>query len=141
MTHLKGAHWKVYCEVPAGKLEKFMAATVGPYHIELGDFVSNATKNVSGANQPPTNGKRRYAVGPNDIWAFNTNHVGDRPSKSQNQIGRTLHYFEQLEAKNGIGEVTRRMLTARLQKDSSIGSPSSVITIVVAEGWLERADA
>jgi len=92
------SHFKIAVEVPKGKLEQFMRATVGPWSIQIEEYHEDATV--------ATNGKAKKTRG-RAVDADLMTMSGTKPFK-KSMLAKALVLFEKLEAEQGIGTVTRK---------------------------------
>ena len=120
--------WKVTLEIPQGKLEKVLASL--PKEAKLVGYQHQ---------QPVTNGKaapKAAKLKRVDGWRCLT-MTGKEPRPQHNSIGeKALKRFETLEAKHGIGSVTRDQFTESLGKLSICTDPGSTVSQLISNGHL-----
>jgi hypothetical protein len=132
MTHIKGDHFKIEVEVPKGKLEKFMLATVGPWHIEIKEYVENG---AASSTKTPARGKKKGNGKRHKIGESLLTMTGKTPQEVDGLLSRGLARFEHMEADQGIGTITVQMLRTHLDDAGFEGR--KLQTRLFHEGYLE----
>lgn len=126
------SHFKIVVEVPRGKLEQFMRAAVGPWSIEIGDYVEDQAAEVTnGAPKPrrKAKGKKNRRGNPH----IKLTMTGKKPTEGT-KIEVPLEMFEKFEAQLGIGDVSAQDFKNHLDAKGIGGS--GMLSRLITEGFL-----
>lgn len=130
MTHITGDHFKIEVEVPKGKLEKFMLATVGPWHIEVKEYVENGedtSAKTTARGKTKANGRRGNP-------ASKLTMTGKKPQVSDGLLAQGLAIFEKMEVDRGVGVITVKAFRSQLEHE---GRKHALQTRLLHEGYLD----
>lgn len=126
------SHFKVEVEVPKGKLEQFMRATVGPWSMSIKEYVENGES----APVPVTKrGKKRGAK--RGTPETHLTMTGKVPLIKTGLLAKGLKVFEQLETAQGIGAITVKVFRTKLVTERM---KYTLQTRLLHEGYLDYLD-
>lgn len=127
------SHFIIEVAVPKGKLEKFMRATVGPWSLEIKEYIENgeAPGKTTARKKTRTNGKR----GKPDAKLTMT---GKTPMSSDGLLAQGLKVFETMETEQGIGAIN--VTTLRNELTSKGFKGKQLQTRLLHEGYLDYLD-
>ena len=123
------SHFIVKAQVPKGKLEAFMRATVGPWKIDVEEYVENgeAPAKTTARGKTKANGRRGN---PESRLTM----TGKKPQVSDGLLAKGLTIFEKMEAEHGVGTITVKVFRTQLETE---GLRSAMQTRLLHEGYLD----
>lgn len=127
------SHFIVEAQVPKGKLEKFMRATVGPWKIDIKEYVDNG---VDDSSKTTARGKTK-ANGRRGNPESRLTMTGKKPQVSNGLLAKGLTVFEKMEAEHGVGTLTVKTFRNQLESE---GLKSTMQTRLLHEGYLNYLD-
>lgn len=125
------SHFRVEANVPKGKLEAFMRATVGPWEINVKEYVENGedpSPKTTARGKQKANGKRGK---PDSMLTMS----GKRPQDANGLLAKGLQVFETMEAEHGIGAISVKVFRAQMTSNGLEGH--KLQTRLLHEGYLD----
>ncbi len=128
------SYFIVEAQVPKGKLEKFMRATVGPWKMDIKEYVENgdeapSTRTLKGKKR--STGKRGN---PDSMLTM----TGKVPMSSSGMLAQGLKVFEKMEVDQGVGTIN--VLTLREQLTTEVFKGKQLQTRLLHEDYLDYLD-
>ncbi len=130
------SHFRIEVEVPKGKLEAFMRATVGPWAVNVKEYVDNGEAPPA-KNGVTSRGKKVRKDGKRGRLTSRLTMSGKRPTEEHGLLAQGLTIFEKLEASQGVGSITVEVFRNQLVSE---GMKYAMQTRLLHEGYLDYLD-
>ena len=127
------SHFRVEVNVPKGKLEQFMRATVGPWSLSIKEYVENG----EAPERKLTKRGKKSAQGQRASVDTCLTMSGKKPTDPDGLLARALGIFERREAASGIGTVTVKVFRNQLKTE---GLRYQLQTRLLHEGYMDYLD-